>query len=303
MNPVLTAMERARQTLVRDPVMSIGSIAKRAGLISVASLFGPIAFADVLIVKLQPATIAAWDRYHAWAEERVRRQVSDPARFLARDHLSGNERKKVAERLRAGDIVVQRVSRGIVPPGQELAVPGGEIHHVWGIVMLPGVKMPELLRFLQDYDHHGGNFADVERSRLISRKNGHFRIFYRLSRSKAFFTACYNTEQEAEYRTVGPGRVFSWSNATRIAELENPGTPEERERPPGDDHGFLWRLVSWWRCQETEDGVIVECESASLSRDVPAMVSWIPGLGRYIRSTPVESLESVLSSIRNHFRR
>ncbi len=283
--------------------MRISSIGKCIGLISAATLLGPIALADVMIVKLHPATVTAWERYYKWADQRVKRQISDAAKFLAQSYLSAGERDKILKKLRAGEIVVQRVSQGVVPPKQEFVVPGGEIHHVWGSVLLPRVKLAELVRFLQDYDHHAGKFADVERSRLISRNDGHFKIYYRLSRSKAFVTAHYNTEQDAEYRTIGPRRMFSWSNATRIAELENPGTPQEYERPPGDDRGFLWRLVSWWRYQETDEGVILECESASLSRDVPGIVNWIPGVGSYIRSTPIESLHSVLSGIRDSFTR
>jgi hypothetical protein len=55
-----------------------------------------------------------------------------------------------------------------------------------------------------------------------------------------------------------------------------------------------------WRFQQTGDGVIVELESASLSRDIPALVRLIPGVSSYIRSTPRESLESVLLDIRRH---
>jgi len=58
--------------------------------------------------------------------------------------------------------------------------------------------------------------------------------------------------------------------------------------------------VSWWRFQQTEKGVIVECDSASLSRDIPLIVKLIPGVAAYIRSTPKESLESFLASIRLH---
>jgi len=44
----------------------------------------------------------------------------------------------------------------------------------------------------------------------------------------------------------------------------------------------------------------VECESASLSRDIRGFVSIIPGVASYIRATPRESLESVLSTIRQY---
>jgi hypothetical protein len=254
-----------------------------------------------MLVKLQPATVRAWDRYYQWADQRVQQQVADPARFLIQDHLTDKERKEVRAKLEKGEIVLQKVTTGVIPPGEKFSVPHGEIHHVWGSVLIPKIKLPGLLAFLQDYNHHAGKFAAVERSRLISREGDHFMIYYRLSRTKAFVSATYNTEQEAVYTTIGPKRVFSKSIAVKIAELENPGTPQERERPIGEDRGFLWRLVSWWRFEESDNGVTIECESASLSRDVPAILAWIPLVGKYIRSTPLESLRSVLASIQSQF--
>jgi hypothetical protein len=190
--------------------------------------------------------------------------------------------------------------KGLVPKGVDFEVRDGEIHHWWGAILLRDVKLPDLLRFLQDYNHHAGKFADVERSRLISVDGTRYRIFFRFRRSKAFVTAVYNTEQEAVYTGHGPGRVSSYSVATRIAEVDDPGTPSEREKLPGNDRGFLWRLVSWWRFEQRGNDVAVELESASLSRDIPGVVRMIPGVSSYIRSTPRESLESVLASIRRH---
>jgi hypothetical protein len=257
--------------------------------------------ADALAAKLEPATIQAWDRYYQWADARVRQQVEQGGRFLIQDNLPAPEKAEIDKTLRAGEIVVQKITRGVVPEGEKFKVPDGTILHVWGSVLLPKIKMPELMRFLQDYDHHAGKFKDVERSKLVAREGDSFKILYRLSRSKSFVTAFYNTDQDVMYRTLDAKRVFSKSIATRIAELENPGTPKEKERPIGDDRGFLWRLVSWWRFQENDQGVIVECESASLSRSIPEFIHWIPGLAGYIQSTPIESMRSVMEGVRAHF--
>jgi hypothetical protein len=205
----------------------------------------------------------------------------------------------VKRSLEAGEIVVEQIQR-VVPKGTSFKVPNGEIHHWWGGVLIPHTTLRRVMDFLQDYDNHAGKFADVEKSQLLVRNGDYFRFYFRLRRTKAFVTAYYNTVQECTYKTWSSGRISSHSVATRIAELENPGTSAERERPPGNDRGFLWRLVSWWRFEETPQGVIVEVESASLSRDIPMMIKFIPGLSGYIRSTPRESVESVLSSIREY---
>jgi hypothetical protein len=120
-------------------------------------------------------------------------------------------------------------------------------------------------------------------------------------RAKSFVTAYYHTVQEAFYYPIDSKHAWSKSLATRIVELESPGTPKEKELPLGEDRGFLWRLASWWRFQETDQGVVVEIDSASLSRDIPMFVKFIPGVSSYLRSTPKESMESVLLSIRAQF--
>jgi hypothetical protein len=257
--------------------------------------------ADALVIKLESATVAAWNRYYQWANARAEQQIGNTEKFLIQDNLAAAEKAQVEKALRNGEVVVRKVTSGVVPAGENFKVPDGTILHVWGSVLLPKIKMSELMLFLQDYDHHAGKFKDVERSRLVARDGANFKIYYRLSRSKAFVTAYYNTDQDVVYRTLSPKRIYSKSVATKIAELENPGTPEERERPIGDDRGFLWRLVSWWRFQETDGGVIVECESASLSRGIPEIVNWIPGVASYIRNTPVESLRSVLTSLQANY--
>ena len=256
---------------------------------------------DALGAVMTPATENAWNQYYMWASQKVSRELSDPQRFLIEDFLAPAEKDGILKELAAGGIVVRRVApSAVVPNGTHLEVPDGEIHHWWGAILIPKTTLSDLIPFLQDYEHHAGKFADVEKSKLLSSDGNTFRFYFRLRRSKAFVTAQFNSEQECTYRRHSPARVSSRSVATKIAELENPGTPQEREKQPGNDRGFLWKLVSWWRFEQTAAGVVVECESASLSRDIPAVVKFIPGVSSYIRSTPRESLESVLSSIRNH---
>ena len=49
--------------------------------------------------------------------------------------------------------------------------------------------------------------------------------------------------------TTGARRARSV--AIRIAELDGAETPRETEKPIGRDRGFLWRLNSYWRYEET----------------------------------------------------
>ncbi len=249
--------------------------------------------------ELKPETAQAWDQYMKWADAKVQREISSPDKFLLQSRLSPAEQTAVHRQLESGGIVVREM-KNVVPQDTRFKITDGEIHHWWGTILLRGVEMSQLMAFLKDYDHHAGKFADVERSRLISKNGDHYQIYFRLRRSKAFVTAVYNTEQECQYTGYGSNRVFSRSIANRIAEVEDSGKSSEREKTPGNDRGFLWRLVSWWRFEQNGKDIIVELESASLSRDIPWGVKAIPLLSGYIRSTPRESLESVLTSIRKY---
>jgi hypothetical protein len=251
--------------------------------------------------ELNGETVRAWDKYLQWADQKVQRELATPGKFLLEDHLASKDQAEVRRKLQEGQIFTGKVS-GVVPAGTSFSAPDGEIHHWWGAVLLPNIQLSDLLSFLQDYDHHAGRFADVEESRLISKQNGYYRFYFRLKHTQAFVTANFNTEQECLYTTWDSKRISSRSNAIKIAELENPGTQAEQEKPPGNDRGFMWRLVSWWRFQQVESGVIVELESASLSRSIPGVVRLLPGISNYIRSMPRKSLESILTTIREFSR-
>jgi len=272
-----------------------------ARLVATAAVIAFIVLASTRLspaAELQKETVQAWNRYVQWAEQKVARELSNPNVFLIQNTLPPKEKSEIWQRLNRGEIVTKRVP-SVVPQGISFEVPSGEIHHWWGTILLRNVTLERLLPFLQDYDHHAGKFSDVERSRLISKNGDRYRFFFRLRRSKAFVTAYYNTEQECLYAYYGSTRASSQSEAVKIAEIEDPGTASERERQPGNDRGFLWRLVSWWRFEQKGADVIIELESASLSRNIPTAIKFMPGISGYIRSTPREPMESVLTSIRN----
>jgi hypothetical protein len=95
--------------------------------------------------------------------------------------------------------------------------------------------------------------------------------------------------------------MSSRSVATRIAELADAGSSSEKEKTSADDSGFLWRLNSYWRFEETDEGVIVECESISLSRSIPFGLGWL--VGPFVESVPKESLDTMLNAIREGVKR
>jgi len=141
---------------------------------------------------------------------------------------------------------------------------------------------------------------EVVDAKILSRKGDDFKVYMRLLKKKVL-TIVLNTQHDVHYIRIGDTRYYSRSHTTRIAEVENPGGRGERERPPGNDHGFLWRLDSYWRFEQRDGGTYVECEAISLSRGVPLGLGW--AINPMVRALPRDSLTNTMRCTRDAFRR
>ena len=224
-------------------------------------------------VELQPETINAWNKYVQLVEQRVGRELSDGGPFLVGSRLPLAEQVAIVQALRSG-VFADPLPGPLRPP--ELEVPSGLIHHWLGQVFVPGIGLDQVLEFAQQYDRHSQFFSEVIASKLIARDGNRFYVALRLQEKK-IITITYDTTHTAVYRRHDASHASSRSVATRIAELENVGKRDEQEKPVGNDSGYLWRLNSYWRFEERDGGVVVECESLSLSRSLPF------GIGLLIR--------------------
>lgn len=246
--------------------------------------------------KLEADTLAAWELYRELTEARIEKELQSAEGFLVLDFLDDGEAAKARSAMASGVFIRRMETRNV--EGDEIEIPKGLVHHWYGAVLVPAAKLDEVLAWEQDYSRHEDYFDEVEESRLVSREGNVFDIFLRLRRKKVI-TVHYNTEHEVRYRRLGPDRAASRSEATRIAEIEDAGTHREGEKPAGDDRGFLWRLNSYWRFQQQATGVLVECESISLSRTIPTAFRWV--VKPFITSVPRESLEATLFPLRRNF--
>lgn len=243
--------------------------------------------------SLQPATIRAFENYVAATEARLGKSLGQTDFFWI-DELPPQQRKETYERLKNGKVELRRVSGEQGAGGN--TIPGGMIHDWQGMVFIPGVKLDEVLDFLKDYDSRATDYApDVERSKIEEHDGDHYRVFMRFHRKK-IITVVLNTEQEITYYRDSRTRAHSRSTATRIAEVENAGTPQEKEKPPGEDSGFMWRLETWWRMEERDGGVYVENEVVSLTRDIPSGLAWM--IEPFVTGIPKESLEFTMGATR-----
>ncbi len=105
--------------------------------------------------------------------------------------------------LKRGEVKMQKLETR--DNGEAIRCPGGMIHHWIGVVFIPGAKLEDVLRVLEDYDKHSVYYApDVERSKIESRDGDHFRVFLRFRRHKVI-TVVLNTEHDVEYFHDAPG--------------------------------------------------------------------------------------------------
>jgi putative flippase GtrA len=274
-------------------VFKTTSVAVTGVLVIAGSLVpSPSRAAEIAATELSAAAIAAWEQYSRQVDDRYERAAAgDP--FFVHDAF------KLAPGWRAeamnGQVSMVRIA-SFAPGAPEPSVPDGRMHHWAGAVFIPGVTLDHVLKYLnQRAGRESDAFDDVLSSRLISREGDRLRIYMKLRR-ESVITVTYNTEHDVLYRRINDTRASSRSVATKIAELEGAGTPQEREKPVGNDHGFLWRLNAYWRYEQVKGGVLIECESVSLSRGVPVLLR--PFVTGTVERIARESLQKTLVSLR-----
>jgi hypothetical protein len=238
---------------------------------------------------LRPETETGWTAYVAAAEQRMTRELSSSEKFLALDFTPSAAADRQAAL--AGTVVIRR-QEAVDAAGDVMEVPSAMVHHWRGVVFIPRTTVGAVMARLMD---RVPPQPDVLQSTILDRSPSQMRVYLRIQRSR-IVTVVFNTEHVVTFARVGSDRAISASRATKIAELENPGTPRERERPAGDDRGFLWKLNAYWRYEEVSGGVLAECESISLSRSVPFVVRYF--VGPLVESTARESMERTLTAVK-----
>lgn len=238
------------------------------------------------VVTLKPKTLQAFDDYTREAEEAMQPSLGGRGAFLWSD-----QNPTRTQQVKQGQIVAQ-LWAGDAP----VKIPNGLIHDWVGSAFVAGVSVDQALALVQDYDNHKNIYQpEVMDSKLISHEGNDFTIFLRLLKKK-IITVVLDTDHDVHYTAVEEKRWFCRSHTTRIAEVEEAGTPQEKVLEPDTGYGFLWRLYSYWRFDEKHGGVTVECRAISLTRDIPMGLGWI--IEPIVRSLPQESLVQTLDATR-----
>ncbi|MGA8013403.1 MAG: hypothetical protein WB949_13320 [Candidatus Acidiferrales bacterium] len=254
--------------------------------------------APVRAEDLKPETVEVFDRYVQLTEAQIDAQLARREPYLWIEGLPQGRRADAEARLRAGEVVIERLETlNASDHGRPTSVENGMIHHWIGTVFIPGATLAQTLALEEDYDHHQDFFRpDVMRSKILRHDGNDFTIELRLYKKKVI-TTVLDTEHEVHYTFVDSTHAWSRSRTTRIQEVDNADEKDERLEPAGHDRGFLWRMNTYWRFEKKDGGTYVECQSISLTRDIPAGLGWL--IGPYVTSVPRESLTFTLATTRS----
>jgi hypothetical protein len=243
---------------------------------------------------LSPATSAAFDRYARLTEQRINAEVARASDFLWIDTLPQNRRAEVVRGLQQSGVIIEKLQTR--DGAKDIAVPDGLIHHWVGTVFVPRVTVKDAVALMQDYDRHAKYFAPaVARSRLLERDGNRFRVALRFYVKKVI-AVTMDTENEAEFFQPATDRAHSRIRSTRILEIADAGTPQEAPKKPGEENGFMWNLNTYWRFLERDGGTYIQCESLTLTRDVPFALAWI--IRPIVTQMPKESLTFTMGKVR-----
>jgi len=240
-------------------------------------------FPPALASTLQKQTAEAFSLYTSRVERELDKRASGELPFLRIE-----ESPDSLSRIKRGETVIK-------PLNKEDKTPDGIIHDWVGSIFIPQSNLDEIIGILTDYESHKLVFDEVIDSRLI-RKSGNQLESYLRFKKKEILTVVTDTWYRAEHRYYPGKKAHLISRSTRINEVENFGQKDERLKPEGEDNGFLWRMNTYWSLLETGDGIILECRSVSLSRDIPFGLNLI--IKPIVSRMPRKSLEKTLETLK-----
>jgi hypothetical protein len=231
-------------------------------------LFAIAARASLLpVLKLDPRTLRAFDEYVENYEKGPGAEFAKTGKFRIDSDL----------RSKRGDVDAGRI---VVQIGADRNVPGGQIHHVFGTMRIPGGSVEVVHRVMQNYAAYIQIYKpDVAKSsgELLSGSDPadqHYKLALRLVQSTLWFDVSFETEYDTHYLRLAPGRSETRTHSVSIREFRNAHDLSEGLYPEGEDHGFVWRFATFWHVRDRDGGVDLELNSISLARPAPTGFGW-----------------------------
>jgi hypothetical protein len=260
----------------------------------------PIAVALLLLLAAgasvaeepSPAAVAGLNSYTGRVESRLDAQHRSAEAYLAPEDSA---------RLRSGGLVIEQLT-----PAAGSELPGALLHDWRGTAFVPGAKGVDFERVMRDFRGYPRYFSpQVLKSTAPAQEGDRYRVTLRV-RQTHILTVVMDTTYDVTFGRdnfggTGAQYGYSVSRSTQITEIDSPGTAKERALSPSEEHGFLWRLNTYWSYKERDGGLYIQIESVSLTRSIPTGLGW--AIGPFIESIPRESLEFTLRAARDALRK
>jgi len=207
----------------------------------------------------RPETAAGWRTYVAAAEARIAR-----------------ERGQAIPR-RPG---VARGAIDVVPvsapgPNGDLDVPAPACTTGAAPCSLPGARLDEMIARLER-EPPDTTQEDVVSSAILRQRPGWLKVAIRRA-PLAHHVGRLRHGARAMFERHAAARASSWSTATKIVEIADAGTPKEHPKPEARTAICSGDGNAYWRYEQVAEGVLVECESVTLSRAVPLLLRPVAG--------------------------
>jgi hypothetical protein len=237
-----------------------------------------------------PAAVAAFNAYINPVESRLARQHQSRNDFLAR--LTAQDEK----RLQQGELIIEPIT-----PLTGSPLPGALLHDWRGTAFVAGAKVADFERLMRDIAAYPQHFSpQVLQARVLMQQGDHLQAMMRV-RQKHILTVVMDTSYDITFGRLDEPHGYSISRSTKISEIGSPGTSDEHVLSADEEHGFLWRLNTYWSYEERDGGLYMQIESVSLTRSVPTGLNWV--VQPFIEKIPRESLEFTLRSTCNALRK
>jgi hypothetical protein len=232
------------------------------------------------------AAASGFTSYIGQVEARLDQQHRSPDSFLAREDSA---------RLRKGEPIIEKMT-----PSSGAELPGALLHHWRGTAFAAGARADDFERLMKDFPAYPRRFSpQVVRASVIAQQDDQYKVLLRV-RQHHVITVVMDTAYDILFGRRD-GRGYSIARSTKISEIKSPGTSDERALTSEEEHGFLWRMSTYWSYEERDGGLYMQIESVTLTRSIPTGLGWV--IGPFVESIPRESLEFTLRSACDALRR
>ncbi len=238
-----------------------------------------------LVIKLSSQTVSEFDHYASSVESQKEERWHGRKNFLYVEDDAANK-----ARVLNGEVFIKQMN-----DGRPVSITDGLIHDWSGAIFIPNTTVERVVSALEDFDNHKKFYPAVTESKTVRHQGNEVTGYWRLQQ-KGLVPVILDVEDSVRYEKLSPGKWKGEAFARDIREVDTGLFSRGRKFPAGEGHGYLWGLNGYWTLESVNGGVLAECRSLSLSRDIPQGLAW--AVAPYVQKMPQESLASTLKVTR-----